>query len=168
MMNIQEARQLVKETLSKFGIIKEVSVNWASSFTRKAGVAELNLRTQEASIRLSSKLFALATIEQQRETIIHEACHIVVFLTKPWTIETEGPHGISWQSCMRSCGYSNPERCHNIKRTEDMRSPNRRVTAYCGCGSVNITLNRYTRMQKGASYICLRCNRNLSLRPEKV
>jgi SprT protein len=51
-----------------------------------------------------------ATLEQRRETIIHEACHIVAYHLHGLAIK---PHGTEWKLAIAKCGIE-PVVTHNI------------------------------------------------------
>src|SRR5574337_1244355 len=103
------AVRTVLETFEKLGVpelLNDLSVEWKNSFTARMGDAQykrvLNRNfvfVGQAKIRFSVPLWSLATEEDQLETAIHEACHVVdSFLakTRPGYVR-DGHHGNSWK-----------------------------------------------------------------------
>ncbi len=87
-----------------------IRVRWNKRFVRKFADAGYGACPPRGRIRISPMIWERATLVQRRETIIHEACHIVAFHLHGKEIR---PHGIEWQQAMENCGVE-PVRCHNI------------------------------------------------------
>ena len=56
-----------------------IVVEWNPRFTRRLGDAGYSSTTYRARIRLSIPLWPRSTEEDRRETVVHEACHIIAF-----------------------------------------------------------------------------------------
>jgi len=87
-----------------------IRVRWNKRFTRKFADAGYGICPPRGRIRISPMIWERATLEQRRETIIHEACHIVAYHLHGLAIK---PHGAEWRAAMAKCEVE-PVRCHNI------------------------------------------------------
>lgn len=87
-----------------------IRVRWNKRFIRKFADAGYGACPPRGQIRISPFIWERATTEQRRETIIHEACHIVAFHLHGPAIK---PHGVEWKTAMANCEVE-PVRCHNI------------------------------------------------------
>jgi predicted SprT family Zn-dependent metalloprotease len=134
---------------------------WNSRFTARMGDARWDARLGRGRIRLSRALWPRASRDEQVETIVHEACHVIAgFLHGP-----KQGHGPRWQELMRRCGYENPRRCHAVDE-EAIRARRlaQRHRAFCGCPEgVLVTSVAVRRMQQGGKYGCRRCGQVISL-----
>ncbi len=140
-----------------------IRVEWNGRFTRRMGDAQYKAASDTGTIRLSVPLWPRATTEQQRNTIIHEVCHVVndrVAYKK--SVETgrrmrASAHGYAWQTLMLRCGLT-PRRCHDVDRTG--------LTAYtgkCKCGTHGIGHRVYRKIQNGAQYRCRKCGEKIEI-----
>jgi len=123
----------------------------------KSRMGDANPTTMK--IRLSSVLFPRATTTKQRNTVIHEACHIIAYAKYGYHIGRGHKEG--WKACMRAAGEV-PKRCHQVP-TDTKRKP--RVTVNCGCSTgcvVGPTV--FKRICMGRRYSCRKCG--LTLRCE--
>jgi len=156
---LARAHNLVRETFRTLGSPQiYCEVKFSSRFSRRMGDARYDHVKQKGIIRLSAVLWPRATEVERTETIIHEACHVVQLYFYP----TSAAHGREWAALMRKAGRK-PQRCHQVDRTGIQRK-NARVAASCLCGNVRaITTNKATRIRRGASYRCLKCNEVVSL-----
>lgn len=122
---IEECRELVRWAFKRMGhpyLCDKINISFNKRFTRRMGDASFITK----QIRLSgSELWARATPEQRRQTIIHEACHIVQALLSP----SERPHGPVWRQLMVKCGLE-PKRCHSVSRAGLKRNYKRRHPYY--------------------------------------
>jgi predicted SprT family Zn-dependent metalloprotease len=96
-------------------------------------------------IKLSTKLFARVDEEDQRDTIIHETCHVIDgFLNNVGM-----SHGEGWRECMRRTGLE-PRRCHNgpllVKRYVYI-CPN-------DCFDFELSTRMHNRISKGQRRVC--------------
>ena len=136
------------------------TVEFNNRFTSRGGDALYRLR--KGKIRLSGVLWADATQQQRRQTVIHEACHIVQRYL--YTDRSTCPaHGIVWQRLMRRCGVE-PKRCHDMDTTPHKRKQTR-VAASCICGTVkNVGPQQARKMMSGkAHYTCKKCRTRVVL-----
>ena len=77
-----------------------ITVEWNNRFVRRIADATLFSHPLRGRIRIGPKIWQRADETQQRETIIHEACHIVAFHPCGLNIK---PHGAEWKQAMRKC-----------------------------------------------------------------
>jgi len=87
-----------------------IRVRWNKRFITKFADAGYGACPPRGRIRISPRIWERATQEQRRETVVHEACHIIAYHLHGLAIK---PHGIEWQQAMANCG-AEPVRCHNI------------------------------------------------------
>ncbi|EMI53869.1 SprT family zinc-dependent metalloprotease [Rhodopirellula sallentina] len=87
-----------------------IRVRFNKRFIRKFADAGYIAVPPRGIIRLSPKIWERASDTERRETIIHEACHIVAFHLHGTAIK---PHGVEWRQAMENCEVE-PVRCHNI------------------------------------------------------
>lgn len=119
-------------------------------------VARFGDASKSGHIRLSPKIWAVASAADRRQVVIHEYCHIV-----DWMQYRHWGHGWSWQSLMRRCGLR-PDRCHQIvcPELQERRAANSGGEVTCGCRVITLSKIRYTKLVKGtAQYCCTKCNR---------
>lgn len=93
----------------------KIDFEFNGRFTRRLGDAIYNRRKGRGFIRLSAPLWPRATEEERRETVIHEACHVVVGY-KYQNQKVVDAHGGEWRSAMNLCGLE-PLRTHRVDRT---------------------------------------------------
>ncbi len=130
---------------------------WKKNYTWKMGSAHY----RKMVIALSVPLFERATVEEQRNTVIHEACHLIA-IHQNNGIRVKS-HGYEWQRCMRRAGLV-PKRCHSIEPVGV--APNVFV---CGCREHHVTKNKHTRIMKNidkaeAAYRCTTCKQPLRIK----
>ena len=90
-----------------------IVVEWNRRFTKRLGDAAYNSVTFRARIRLSIPLWPRASDQDRRETVIHEACHLIAFYKFG---QVAAPHGTGWKQAMRNCGIR-PLRTHRVDRS---------------------------------------------------
>lgn len=90
-----------------------IRVRWNRRFTRRFADASYRTCPLRGRIRISPMIWARATPEQRRETVIHEACHVVSYHQHGPTIK---PHGMEWRQAMLACNVE-PVATHNIDLT---------------------------------------------------
>jgi SprT protein len=164
LVELERAKKIVQETFTKLGLphlIKETKVVWNTAFSATAGMART--RNYGNKIELAAKLWPHMSEEEQRNTIIHEACHVFANVN----YRTNCKHGWRWKKAMLEMGIP-AERCHNIPVYElgisNRRGPKARYTVKCGCSTgcvVGPTV--YKRMKIGYGYRCKKCGRSLSI-----
>lgn len=136
----------------------KVKIEWSSRMTSCMGMAfyKKNL------IRLSIPVFKLAEIEDQEQTLVHEACHLIARLKNP----NCKSHGYEWKIAMVKAGRK-PERCHavdcsSLRRT---RKVNRYPYECISCGKqFSISSIKHSRLQKNPEYyVCGKCHSSIRL-----
>lgn len=142
-------------------LIGRIRVAWNGRFIARMGDARWDHCKGEGLIRLSLPLWSKASHEEQVETIVHEACHVIA----DYKFGGRQMHGPRWQEMMRLCGYQSPPRCHRVNldviRTRRQRW---RLSAVCGCsGGILISPVVARRIQAGAAYSCRTCRQRLTL-----
>ena len=168
-----EAIELINETFIKCGqpdLVGKVSVSFNNRFTSRMGDALYIRRNDRGQIRLSRPLWGYATPEERRNTIIHEACHILADRDNEKKFNPEFTrrrvkrvgHGSLWRRYMRRAGIKRIERCHAVKHPP-LRRPTKTYKAYCGCRDWHLTANRVGRMNNGRTYTCKACKTMLVL-----
>lgn len=126
-------------------------INWQWSNGLKTTAGTANYITMR--VKLSRFVFSKATREEQINTVIHEACHIIAYAKD----KSCSPHGHVWQQCMMLAG-ENPTRCHNVdigprKRRSDS------VSYTCSCPGKEHVLGRKRAMRHDTwrCFSCLTC-----------
>ena len=124
--------------------------------TRAIGMAYY--KKCQYSIKLSAPLWPRACEAERRNTIIHEACHLIDHY-----MTGRMDHGTNWRRLMGACGES-ADRCHSVDRTGLVRKRNRHEYR-CGCnqGSRYITPVKAKRIKQGRLYVCKSCNEQIIL-----
>lgn len=156
----------IQETCQDNGVPElapAIRVEYNNRFTSKIGDAHYRLNR----IRLSRPLFELASFEECRNTVKHEACHLIVHYK--WIqnklVDHPKPHGWEWKQAMVRAG-ENPARCHKVDRGSLARVT-RRYLALCKCEGDKskhyISGQRKGKMKKGIGYRCKYCNALLAL-----
>lgn len=146
MTSDEQARAWILEACEANGVPElgsRIKVEWSKRMVAAAGCAypARNL------VRFSLKQWARRPEEDSKQTVIHEACHIIA-----------GPragHGPAWQQAMVNAGRE-PKRCHSAGAATD-------IVAKCKCKTRNITTRRRNKMLKGERYSCLSCRGELQL-----
>lgn len=78
-----------------------ISIEWNNRFITRLADGALFVNPLRGRIRIGTKYWERASDSQKRQTIIHEACHIVAFHQHGLDIK---PHGHEWKHAMRKCG----------------------------------------------------------------
>jgi SprT protein len=137
-----------------------IVVEWNPRFTRRLGDAAYSSTTFRARIRLSSPLWPRAPEVDHRETVIHEACHIITGYRFGFVAQ----HGPEWKEAMRNCGVE-PLRLHAVDRTGLARKqrrfilldcPNHGIEHKCRC-----TIRELNRLRRGVEMWCRNCGLHL-------
>jgi SprT protein len=133
-----------------------IVVEWKSRFTRRLGDAMYSPLTFQAKIRLSLPLWPRASEQDRRETVIHEACHIIVRYKGMFVAD----HGPEWKAAMRNCGVE-PLRTHAVDRTGLARRQRRYILLECPNHGLEhkcrITARQFNMVQRGAEFCCKKC-----------
>ena len=134
-----------------------IVVEWNRRFTRRLGDGMYSVITMAAKIRLSIPLWPRTSDQDRRETVIHEACHVIVkYRHGPFVRD----HGSEWRAAMRNCGVE-PLRTHSIDRTGLARPQRRFILHQCPNRGVEhkcrISLREFHLLEKGIEFWCKRC-----------
>lgn len=136
----------------------KIQIKFNNRFTRRMGDA--SACGGRYVVRLSAPLWPRATKEQQRETVIHEACHII----DSYLHGQMNGHQRPWKMLMIRCGLQ-PERCHTVNR-DGIARKSKTVSVYCHCGTKQIGQIRARKMRQGVSqYRCTTCRDIISFTP---
>jgi SprT protein len=138
-----------------------ILVEWNSRFTRRIGDAAYSHVTFRARIRLSLPLWPRASEQDRRETVIHEACHIIIGFKHRFG---PAPHGAEWKEAMRACGVE-PLRTHEVDRTGLARKQRRFVLLDCPHDGIEhkcrCTIREYNKLRRGVEMWCRNCGLHL-------
>jgi SprT protein len=139
-----------------------ILVEWNSRFTRRLGDAAYNSVTFRARIRLSIPLWPRATDQDRRETVIHEACHIIVGYKHGFAVSAHGPE---WKKAMENCSVE-PLRLHAVDRTGLARKQRRFILLACPYEGVErkcrCTIRELNRLRCGVEMWCKVCGLHLN------
>ena len=128
---------------------------WNPRFTRKMGDATYNSQTYRARIRLSIPLWSRASDTAKRETVIHEACHIIVAYKQGNKVRR--PHGPEWKEAMRNCGVQ-PIRTHSVDRTGLARRQRLFILGDCpNEHKCRMRVQHFNMVQAGYTLECKHC-----------
>lgn len=151
-------RKIIEETCNTLGLPElnpKIVVQWNDRLTRTAGKAWPNKNL----IELSPVLLARTSEADQKNTVVHEVCHLAAPILYNRKVAW---HGKEWQSLMLRCGEL-PERCHSIPR-DDLKRNVKRWEALCACALPHlISTTVKNRIQKGNYYFCKKCKERLNL-----
>ena len=135
-------------------------IEWNGRFTRRLGDAAYNSTTFRARIRLSTPLWPRASDEDRRETVIHEACHLITF----YKFGQVAQHGLEWKEAMRNCGIR-PLRLHAVDRTGLARKQRRFILLDCPHEGLErkcrCTAREFNRLRRGMEMWCRNCGLHL-------
>ena len=170
-MNTTEVNRILKDACEKMGcpaLFPRISWDFNSRFVRRLGDASY----ASNHIRLSTKLFALATPAQREDTIRHEAAHLAVgfFYSDRVRLPKSNPrsisaHGSEWKALARKAGAT-PRACSKrIEGSEALRTSRKRFAAYCACGDHPVTKTVARRLSMGTRYSCRVCKCFLTREP---
>lgn len=159
LMTKAEIRATVQEILVALGEPHlQVNVMLNNRFTARLGDARYDRLRGVGRVRFSLPLWPRASVEERRETIVHEVCHVVQRLRYPMS----SAHGHEWKMLMRQAGIARAARCHTVDRT-GLRRRQARVQAVCACGTHEITQTLARRMAQGTRYSCRKCRSPIQL-----
>jgi len=133
-----------------------IMVEWSSRFTRRLGDAVYFRSTGLGRIRLSIPLWSRASEQERRETVIHEACHVIV----DSKFGNAKQHGVEWKAAMRACDL-HPTRTHQIDRTGLTRKKRLFVVLDCPNQDLNkkchVGVRLHNRWKNGEVVTCRVC-----------
>ena len=142
-------------------LAQAILVEWNPRFTRRLGDAGYSSVTFRARVRLSLPLWPRASDKDKRETVIHEACHVIVGFKHGLG---PAPHGAEWKKAMRACGIE-PLRLHSVDRTGLARRQKRFILLDCPNEGVErkcrITAREFNRVRRGQEFWCRNCGLHL-------
>jgi SprT protein len=137
-----------------------IHVEWNRRFTRRLGDAGYNSVTFRARIRLSIPLWPRTSERDRRETVIHEACHIIV----GYKFGFAAAHGPKWQEAMENCSVE-PLRTHSVDRTGLARKQRRFILLDCPHEGLEqkcrCTSREYNKLRRGVEMWCRNCGLHL-------
>jgi predicted SprT family Zn-dependent metalloprotease len=138
-----------------------IVVEWSNGLKTTMG----NARTKRSKdgdysglIRLSVALWPRASEEERKETVIHEAAHILAHIVYGERCD----HGPKWVATMARLGYPNASRCHQVD-VRGLKRPIRRYAVTCRSCSKEVIFTKDERdkvLNRG--YVChCRCRAQL-------
>lgn len=155
-MTDNEVREWIEYACDSCGrpdINNRIDILWSSRMTRSIGMA--GGKRGEFHIKLSTKLFARATHEEQYETVIHEVCHILNYFING----RANGHDACWVDIMDKCGIK-PEVYHCV----DTSGLTRKFIYACpnDCHDFKLSTRKHNASQRGRGRICDTCKCRLS------
>ena len=119
---------------------------------RSAGQLRRHLNGR-LEIRYNLQMAALQPEQFLRETVPHEAAHLLTWLLHG---RRARPHGPQWQAVMHFLGVDSPRRCHDFRLEGPLRRQ-RRWPYRCDCRTHQLSTTRHKRAQGGTRYQCAAC-----------
>lgn len=140
----------------------KIKFQFESSFTRRMGDAMWDRKKKQGIVRLSSPLWPRASEQERYETVVHEACHVVVgYKNENRRVQ---PHGEEWKRAMLACEIQ-PNRTHCVDRKGLARNKKRMIVSDCGnpevankCRVTSVQLNQ---LKCGTTLHCKVCRLNI-------
>jgi len=130
-----------------------IKLVWSNRMTSSMGIASKKPFNDYYELKLSVKLFARASEEEKRQTIIHEACHIIDGIIN----RVKMSHGAGWAACMRRADCK-PEVYHSVSNA----GLNRRFVYTCACGQVyKLSSRMHNSINRGRYRVCRSCRGRL-------
>jgi SprT protein len=138
-------------------LAQAIVIEWNRRFTRRLGDAVFNPITFQSKIRLSIPLWPRASFQDRYDTVIHEACHVIVWQKFSQLV---APHGPEWRQAMMNCGVE-PLRTHDVDRTGLARRQRRFILLDCPHQGhdhkCRMTAKEFNQIQRGAVMKCKKC-----------
>lgn len=149
MMDLDEVvNAWIAEIYAKFSLPVDCTWKWNYRALRTAGKA-FPVRRE---MQFSYKFFQRVDENEQRDTVVHEVCHLIAF-----KLYGDKGHKEGWKHCMLVCGHK-PERCHKYDFFE-----HRRKSAFCACGEVKVGPIKYNWIASGKkTFFCSRCKQQVT------
>lgn len=153
-------RQWIRYACERNGVpelAQVIVVEWNARFTRRMGDGMYSPTRMLGRIRLSVPLWGRASEQDRRETVIHEACHVIAF----YKDANATSHGVEWRQAMLNCGVD-PLRTHSVDRTGLMRR--QRLFVLCDCPKdekCRIGVRMFNLIQRGTEMQCKICGLHL-------
>jgi SprT protein len=141
-------------------IADKIRLKWSNRMTSAMGIASFDPKTQVYTIKLSVPLFKRATEEQKRQTVIHEACHIVEVVNRgyvDWNGRVVYPrmsHGPYWAKAMRNADCK-PDVYHKVSN-DGLRKKYIYECPNC-CAEFKLSAILHNRCERGRHRICGKC-----------
>jgi len=152
-------REWVRYACERNGVpelAQAVVIEWSRRFTRRMGDAMYSPISFRARIRLSVPLWGRASEQDQRETVLHETCHVIV----EFKFGRVAPHGSLWKEAMLNCGVK-PIRTHSVDRSGLTRQ---RRFVVCDCPAekkCRINAKMFNSLRRGVEFRCKVCGLDL-------
>jgi len=167
LFNMREVKAVVAEVCERCGhpeVAGRIELRWSQRMTSAMGNASRrNMMAYHYTIKLSTPLFLRATVDERRQTIIHEVCHVLDGIVN----NRKMSHGPTWKAMMKRAGVT-PQRCHNVD-TSGLRKARKTYRYTCPNGHKSYELGaiRHRNMQSvgGRKYICPVCREKLNWTP---
>lgn len=161
-MSIAQAKVWTKFACQKNDVVElfdKIDIKFCNRMTSSMGLAIHHPIMKTYKMKLSNKIWRLASKDEQEDTIVHEACHLINAYKYGKMNYGGGTHGSSWIKLMENCGFDGRKSIHH---NVDVSSLKRRSkpSKYFICGCENPTRlgpTQYKRWQNGATYRCGRC-----------
>jgi SprT protein len=138
-------------------LAQAIIIEWNRRFTRRLGDAVFNPITYQSRIRLSIPLWPRASSQDRMETVVHEACHIIVWHKFDLFV---APHGPEWRQAMKNCGVE-PLRTHDVDRTGLARRQQRFILLDCPNHGIEhkcrMSAKEFNQIRGGAMMECKVC-----------
>ncbi|MCE5302612.1 MAG: SprT family zinc-dependent metalloprotease [Planctomycetaceae bacterium] len=135
-------------------LAQAIQIEWNRRFTRRLGDAIFNPITFQSTIRLSIPLWPIASEQDRMETVVHEACHLIVWHKFNQFIK---PHGPEWRQAMENCGVQ-PLRTHEVDRTSLARRQRLFILKDCpNEHQCRMSVREFNQIQRGAVMECQKC-----------
>jgi predicted SprT family Zn-dependent metalloprotease len=157
LLTLAEVRKVVEDTCTHCGyatVASAITLAWSNRMTAAMGNAAYK-RDGSFTVKLSTPLFLRATVEERRQTVIHEVCHVLDKVVN----KVRMSHGRSWKGMMRRAGVA-PKRCHNVDNT-GLRKARKSYRYACPHGHREYVLGpiRHRNMQQPyrRKYVCHVC-----------
>jgi SprT protein len=135
-------------------LAQAIVIEWNRRFTRRLGDAVFNPITFQSKIRLSIPLWPRASSQDRRETVVHEACHLIVWHKFDQLV---APHGSEWKAAMKNCGVQ-PVRTHDVDRAGLARRQRRFILLDCPNEHLcRMGVREFNQIQRGMVMECKVC-----------
>lgn len=157
---LYKAQSLIIESCIKLNLCEyynRISVEWSNHLKTTIGNARTKRDTDgmyRGRICLSIALWPRAPESQRRETVIHEAAHVLAFIV----FNERCGHGPKWKWVMKQLGYPNADRCHTVD-TKGLRRPLKRYLVPCDACQTQCSFTIEERNKVLLGDVILKCGR---------
>ena len=163
LLTVIDIRELVSDVCGRCGhpeVAERINIRWSNRMTSAMGNASKKRTNSQYLIKVSTPLFLRASVEERRQTVIHEVCHVLDGIVN----NVRMSHGPSWKAMMRRAGVA-PKRCHSVDNA-GLRKTYRYVCPH-GHREYQLGAVRHRNMQSlyGRKYICGVCKAKLYWAP---